>query len=297
MAGRYIPPHMRGSTGSSSAQQPSAKAERKPEDGYTLDEIANQYSFDHKKQLGTLNRVSLSIEEEEKFTLGFVIVFEGQHPRWPPKVFSKTNLFLLPKTDTLPSMYISCDDRSYTNPDMSHKVTRSCPPFRNQISLTLRNSCPINRVCYRRKDADSELGAPVAVFTEISKARTPENHKHHEQRFLFAGAHTITRIQYLMPRTSLLIKMLESKFTGPKNERSEEAWNKSLNMKWAVVDLNKVEGEEQGNNPMEPLKEIKKKGVSEMLEEMRLREGNGSKENVKSGGGDDREEVLNGDEH
>lgn len=106
MAGRYIPPHMRGSTGPS-AESPGVEAERKPEDGYTLEEIANQYSFDHKKRLGTLNRASITIEEEEKYTLGFVIVFKDQHPKWPPKIFCKTNLFLLPKTDTLPSMYMS----------------------------------------------------------------------------------------------------------------------------------------------------------------------------------------------
>lgn len=97
---------MRGSTGPS-AESPGVEAERKPEDGYTLEEIANQYSFDHKKRLGTLNRASITIEEEEKYTLGFVIVFKDQHPKWPPKIFCKTNLFLLPKTDTLPSMYMS----------------------------------------------------------------------------------------------------------------------------------------------------------------------------------------------
>ena len=107
MAGRYIPPHMRGSTGSSSAEKPMVKAERKPEDGYTLEEIANQFSFDHKKKLGTLNRASISVEEEETPNLGFVIVFKDQHPKWPPKIFCKTYLFLLPKTETLPSTYIS----------------------------------------------------------------------------------------------------------------------------------------------------------------------------------------------
>lgn len=99
-----------------------------------------------------------------------------------------------------------------------------------------------------------------------------------------------------MPRTPLLIKMLETKFTGQKNERSEEAWNKSLNMKWAIVDLIMVEEEEQGSNPMEPLKEIKKKSVSEMLEEMRLGESSGGKENSNPDGGDTREEVLGSDE-
>lgn len=106
MAGRYIPPHMRGSPGSS-AELTSVTAERKPEDGYTLEEISNQYSYDNKKRLGTLNRISQFVEEEERLTLGFVIVFKDQHPKWPPKIFCKTNLFLLPKTDALPSMYIS----------------------------------------------------------------------------------------------------------------------------------------------------------------------------------------------
>ena len=129
------------------------------------------------------------------------------------------------------------------------------------------------------RNADSGSGAPITVFTEISSPRTSENHRHHEQKFLYAGAHIITRIQYLMPRTPLLIKILELKFTGPKSERSEEAWNKSLGLKWAIVDLTKVVEEEEGSNPMEPLREIKKKSVSELLEEMRLRESTVEEEN------------------
>ena len=95
-----------------------------------------------------------------------------------------------------------------------------------------------------------------------------------------------------MPRTPLLVKMLETKFTGPANERSEEAWSKSLNLKWALVDLTKVEeGEEQGSNPMEPLKEIKVKSVSELLMEMRLGESNPGKENALPHSKNERGEV------
>lgn len=98
-----------------------------------------------------------------------------------------------------------------------------------------------------------------------------------------------------MPRTPLLIKMLETKFTGPKSERSEEAWNKSLNLRWAVVDLTKETfGEHYGGNPMEPLKEIKTKSVSEMLEEMRLRENDTGKESGKPGLEGDMEEGQEG---
>ena len=103
MAGRYIPPHMRGSSGSST-EVLNVKAERKPEDGYTLEEISNQYSFRDKKQLGTLNRASIDVGEGGKPTIGFVLVFKDQHPKWPPTIFCKTNLNALPKSDTLPSM-------------------------------------------------------------------------------------------------------------------------------------------------------------------------------------------------
>ena len=57
-----------------------------------------------------------------------------------------------------------------------------------------------------------------------------------------------------------------------------------------------VAEEEDGSNPMEPLKEIKKKSVSELLEEMRLNKSSGGKENGRPQNGDERDEVLHGEE-
>ena len=148
MAGRYIPPHMRGSTGSS-AELLSVKIERKPEDGYTLEEISNQYSFRHVKQLGTLNRASIDVEDGEKSTLGFVIVFKDQHPKWPPKIFAKTNLFLLPKTDTLPSMSNSWDDYLAHAPTWATKTARSC--FRPHLFLLVPDIRRITQFCSLNK--------------------------------------------------------------------------------------------------------------------------------------------------
>ncbi len=147
MAGRYIPPHMRGSAGPS-AESPGVEAERKPEDGYTLEEIANQYSFGYKR-LGTLNRASNTVEEEGKYTLGFVILFKDQHPKWPPKIFCKTNLFLLPKTDTLPSMYMTWDDPSHTSPNIGRKTARLC--LRSQLFLLVPNIRCISSICSLNK--------------------------------------------------------------------------------------------------------------------------------------------------
>lgn len=78
MAGRYIPPHMRGSNGSS-VEVLSVKAERKPEDGYIFEGVFNQYFFRDKKQLGILNRASTDVEEGVKSIICFVFVFRDQY--------------------------------------------------------------------------------------------------------------------------------------------------------------------------------------------------------------------------
>lgn len=193
--------------------------------------------------------------------------------------------------DGYPSKYVNFNKC----PSIGCNTTRLC--LRLPLFVLSSNICLITPIMHRMRDANSGVGGPITVFTETSCPPTSELRiRDQQQRFLYAGAHTITRIQYLMPRTPLLIKMLESKFTGPKSGRSEEAWHKSLNLRWAIVDLTKMDGEEeQWSNPMEPLKEIKKKSVSEMLEESRLREGSVGKENGKPRLEDNRE-AAKGDE-
>ncbi|KAL8684462.1 MAG: hypothetical protein Q9218_008281, partial [Villophora microphyllina] len=94
MAGRYIPPHLRqkdagqqGTPSSSSAPQLQIK-ERSLSDGYTPEEIANQFGLPSTEKVGTLNA-------DESGKLAFVLVFKDQHPEWPPKIFCKSNLHLL----------------------------------------------------------------------------------------------------------------------------------------------------------------------------------------------------------
>ena len=104
MAGVYVPPHLRGSAKSPSSELPSVKTERKSGDEITLTDIRKKYPLN--ERFGTLNRASTYVEDWKEYnTLGFIIVFEGPHPKWPPTIYCKAELKLLPKTeDRLPSM-------------------------------------------------------------------------------------------------------------------------------------------------------------------------------------------------
>ncbi len=87
--------------------------------------------------------------------------------------------------------------------------------------------------------------------------------------------------------------MLKSKFPeGPKSQKAKVVWDKSLKTKWAIVDMEKVEGDEAQRNPMEPLKEIGEEVVNDMLKEMRQQESGPAKESEKPSAEDESEEVL-----
>lgn len=93
MAGKYMQPHMRKQAASSSLPA-NPTLEREPEDGYTTTELANQ--FDCKHKVGTLNGSSVLGKDWDHSSLAFIVLFRDQHPQWPPTIFCKTNLNLLP---------------------------------------------------------------------------------------------------------------------------------------------------------------------------------------------------------
>lgn len=95
--------------------------------------------------------------------------------------------------------------------------------------------------------------------------------------FTFIGYHFITNIKYFEPHSPELVSKLGAKFRkqdGTASSRRKEAWEESLGMRWAVVELNRVPEEvlkTRGlQNPMVPLKA--NKGVKEALEELRSRD-------------------------
>ena len=220
---RYVPPALRGKQASAVDETP---AERKAEDGYSSEEICNQ--FDYKTKPGTLNGGN---------QLAFIMLFSDQHPQWPPRIFCKSNLQLLSSNTENPE-------------DASRVIDPEVPP----------PSHPIHE--------SDQLAKSIPVFIQDPTLHMA-GHKKREPIFVVDGMYTISAVEYVEPRSEELIKMLDIKFGGGK-QRSAESWNQSLTMRWAVVDLQKDDTDK--TNPMVPLKLMKKKGVTEMLEEMRLKE-------------------------
>ena len=91
---------------SSSTDVPIVKAERKPEDGYSLREICTQLSCQWVDPLDTPNSTPESLETEVEMTLAFIHVFRDEQPDWPPKIYYWGDSLPLPRVEALPSMYI-----------------------------------------------------------------------------------------------------------------------------------------------------------------------------------------------
>ena len=230
-----MPPHLRAKSipidGATSVQ-----SERKPEDGYTLVEIANQFGCKHK--VGTLNSNSEKGVDWDHSSLAFIVIFgHPQHPQWPPKIFCKTNLNLLP-----PSTGAS-----------------------NGTSAK-----QVNNGDNHEEDESHGLSGPIPVFTEIYVPGFRA-----EKRFVFDHYYCITHVEYLAPESKELIAMLDTKFTPERKQRSAEAWKNSLAVTWAVVTLEEAKPKVEAH-PMVPLKEVKTKSVTEILAELRLGDGNQS---------------------
>ena len=234
MSARYIPPHLRDQ--SRSNDEASTKAVRDPDEGYTLEELANQ--FDCKHTVGTLNSNAKMGVDWDPSSLAFIVIFEGQHPGWPPKIFCKSHLNLLPGFTTLPD-----PDETDENGANDAKV-----------------------VC---QDLSGQLCKPIAVFTDVPPPRPIRSPA--DKRYVFIDYFHITSVNYLAPQSKELIDMLDLKFTPEGKRRSAAAWVNSFFRMWAIVHLGKAndEGVKKGN-PMVPLKEIKRKTVTEVLEELRV---------------------------
>ena len=69
-------------------------------------------------------------------------------------------------------------------------------------------------------------------------------------------------------------------------------WDKSLKTEWAIVKMEKVEGDEAQRNPMVPLKEMREKPVNEMGKESRQQDSGPAKESEKPSAEDESEDIL-----
>ncbi|KAI9817831.1 MAG: hypothetical protein M1827_000950 [Pycnora praestabilis] len=257
MAGRYVPPHLRDKENAKSSNDnktddpssSSSPSSSKPSIGqqpelYTINEITSHLGRLEGKH-GTLNA---SVENSN--TVSFILVFNGQHPYFVDKgqILCKSNLHLLPQMSS-PTATISNSssivDSNNTNNSNNTIPAEPPPPTHTTSQRTL-----------------------IPVFTQ------PQNAWAQQGEFLSLGYHCITGISYLEPRSAELVAMLDAKFK--ERTRNLEGWEKSLGMRWAVVELDKIEdrvGEGiRREDPMEGFVRERVKGVRELMEEMRIRD-------------------------
>ncbi len=113
----------------------------------------------------------------------------------------------------------------------------------------------------------------------------------HNPSFKSLGWHSVTQTTFLEPRSAELVAMMDIKFrtrkpdgTEVQKTRDAQRWQESLAMRWAVVKLGKVE-KSIGKDPMEGCVREQKKGVNELMREMRLAGGGGLEGEVNGGRG------------
>ncbi|KAI4218308.1 MAG: hypothetical protein L6R40_008786 [Gallowayella cf. fulva] len=274
MAGRYIPPHLRKKE-SSNNRASSAEAATtltpyptlQPEEGlYTLTEITNHLGLAAEDgKPGTLHA-----SRTDPDALAFILVFAGQHPDFDSRreILCKSNLYLLPHPPPLSSLPANLSDNSAD--ETSGAETKAVPPS------------PLRAATQTPTTAASVIPTPIPIFLQ-THSKTP-----HTPAWKPLGLHLLASTTYLEPRSARLIELLDRKFkiTRPDGRevlktRRGGNWEASLGMRWAVVRLERKVGgadEEDDDDPMKGCVREERKGVREMMEEMRIRdrEGGGS---------------------
>ena len=246
MGSRYVPPALR--TGSNSAAASASAKPSAPElpgsDLYSLHDIQHHYWPDQTTNEDSRRTLHDSAAFPER--LSYVLLFERANPRWDSDgiVFTKSSLDLLPRE--------AADDET------------------------------TEAVSDEGLEAASTAHPPVAVYAQTTNLRG-----HNVQNFKFCGYFTVDKLTFLEPASKELARMLEQKWSvvdkrgnmRPK-QRSTEAWEESMGLRWAVVKFKKDESanKEKDVPKIERVKvheenEGEKKGVTEMLREMRLQEG------------------------
>lgn len=196
-SGSYVPPHLRKlrTQGGETTALPQLTAS--PTSGnrtsfYTLDEICTQLGGSH----NTIGESAADPPSVSRF-----IVHDGQHPEWPPKLFCKTNLALLPNLDTASA---EAKEREYP-------VFEQIPFHTSQQKFEFSGWWKIAAIRYLEPNSE-EL---IAMHTKK------------------ATIHTTTRASSR--------SMKYTKINQPEGKaRTEQAWKDSLSRSWAVISLEKT---------------------------------------------------------
>ncbi|MCJ1376128.1 hypothetical protein MMC20_007368 [Loxospora ochrophaea] len=228
MSGKYLPPHLRRPPSPEKAHTGSISHRT-----YCYDDITEVFGFVMGKR-GTLNAVVGGKQD----ILAFMLLFTDQSCRnhnSQGEIYTRSNLQLL---HSKPLAAKSPED-PFDSSSVSASAGDPSSSFEENTSQELTMS-------------DAEF--PVFV----AKGNGPRD------RFKCLGWHRLSSVSYVEPRTAALVDVLDQKF-GP-HQRLEENWKQSLNVRWAVVKVEKI-AEREGDDPMEP---VRRKSVNELLKDLRL---------------------------
>lgn len=235
--------------------------------------------------------------------LTYVLLFKDANPRWDTDaiIFTKSNLALLPahladQPDATPppsdiTTPLSAWDDGYfdsTSTSKSDAADEGVSDKDEQQEAGGLKGDDLQVPGDRDISAPSsnDEAKPIAVFMQL--------HRGGRRSFKFSGYHRITRLQFLEPNTPELTKMLQQKWsitnqrTGRTRdrERDAEAWEKSYNMRWAVVKFEKdgAADKKLGKPQIETLQDNfqndfnirgEQKSVNDMLSELRMKDADG----------------------
>ncbi|KAJ9617182.1 hypothetical protein H2200_000903 [Cladophialophora chaetospira] len=240
--------------------------------------------------------------------LAYVLLFNDANPRWESDniIFTKSSLDLLPAelakkaetttptsepvatssiwTDEVIDSLAASNGVAAQERDFGKAETQEAESVKMSISdLPARHDDP--------KSTSQQQLPPIAIFSQgarFSKLRPS---------FTFQGYYRITNLQFLEPNTPDLARMLQQKWTvtnqrtGRVHERQRDmqSWEKSFNLRWAVVKFEKDETADKklGKPQIERLKDDEeddidagreKKSVNDMLRELSMKDSNAKEE-------------------
>ncbi|KAI0124731.1 hypothetical protein BJ170DRAFT_685610 [Xylariales sp. AK1849] len=188
------------------------------------------------------------------------------------------------------------DLTSSSTSDTNTQDTDTAPTFEVPTSPSDVNTVPASDLYLKnevplfpsRQPIDYTPGhhTPIAVFAERY-----QGHKTSKKKFRFEGWYSVARINILAPQSAELVRMQQQKWERrdrfgiimPSRPREIGAWESALGHEWAVVKFEKLIGDaappapviEKHEWPEKQGGDVETKGVTEMLEELRLKD-NGS---------------------
>lgn len=234
--------------------------------------------------------------------LSYVLLFGGANPRWGKDniIFTKSSLEYLPAEIADPPADVpDVHGEAAKTPTTPTTTTSDSPetekseidnPEEEQEEAQHQDKVQLPK--HEATKAASSPRPPVAVFMQ--------RNRHERRSFTFEGYFRVAKLQFLEPHTEDLARMLDQKWTvvnartGYVKHRTRDAqsWQESFKLRWAAVKFEHDKGadRERGKLDIERMddedgeEEVEggsgrgrggareKKGVNELLNELRLKD-------------------------